>query len=132
MAVYAPVFVDNKLDLRCAVKNKDVVIVNRDQAFFEKMDKEVSVSKGVQVAGRIGLGVGAVVGVVATLGLGAVIVGGSALGLYYGNKLKDYTCMIDYAERRVILLRKHKPNKFDENLDTIEGIDLNAIAIKRG
>ena len=40
--------------------------------------------------------------------------------------------MIDYAERQVILLRKHKPNKFNENLDTIEGIDLNTIAIKRG
>ena len=36
MAVYTPVFVDNKLDLRCAVKNKDIVIVNRDRTFFER------------------------------------------------------------------------------------------------
>ena len=43
-----------------------------------------------------------------------------------------YNYVVDYAEKQVLLLRKHKPNKFNENLDTIEGIDLNAIAIKRG
>ena len=82
--------------------------------------------------GNIGIGIGAAIGAFLTLGAGVVIAGGSALGKYLGDSLRDYNYVVDYAEKQVLLLRKHKPNKFNENLDTIEGIDLNAIAIKRG
>ena len=44
----------------------------------------------------------------------------------------SFSCIFNYFLLFRYTLRKHKPNKFNENLDTIEGIDLNAIAIKRG
>ena len=132
MAVYTPVFVDNKLDLYCAIKNNTAVIITKDRELFSELDKEVTYSKSKRLIGNIGIGIGAAIGAFLTLGAGVVIAGGSALGKYLGDSLRDYNYVVVYAEKQVLLLRKHKPNKFNENLDTIEGIDLNAIAIKRG
>lgn len=130
MANYVPVFVENELDLHCAIKNNTAVIVTKDRDLFAELDKKVTYSKGKRVLGNIGIGVGAAIGTFLTLGVGAAIAGGSALGKYLGDKLRDYNYVVDYTEKRVILLRKHNPHKFNENTDTIEGIDLNAIAIQ--
>lgn len=130
MANYVPVFVENELDLHCAIKNNTAVIVTKDRDLFAELDKKVTYSKGKRLAGNIGIGVGAAIGAFFTLGVGAAIAGGSALGKYLGDKLRDYNYVVDYTEKRVILLRKHKPHKFNENIDTIEGIDLNVIAVQ--
>ena len=37
---------------------------------------------------------------------------------------------MDYSERRVIFLKLKGANQFDENRDTIKGIDLNAVIQK--
>ena len=78
MAVYTPVFVDNKLDLYCAIKNNTAVIITKDRELFSELDKEVTYSKSKRLIGNIGIGIGAAIGAFLTLGAGVVIAGGSA------------------------------------------------------
>ena len=131
MSVYKPIYVEDELDLRCALKSNAAVIVTRNRELFDKLEEKVERSKGKRLLGNIGIGAGAAVCLVFhAVGIGASIIAGNVLAKYLRDGLRDYNFVIDYAEKQVILLRKHNPHKFNENIDTIDGIDLNAIAIQ--
>lgn len=130
VAVYKPVYTQDALDLRCALKARETVIVSNSRELFAKMDKAVSKSKTGRVCGNVAMGLGAAAYFFLSAGIGLAFISGAALAKYLTDALRDYDYVIDYTEKRVILLRKHGANKFRANIDSIEGIDLNAIAVR--
>lgn len=135
MATYVPKIVDNSLDLKCAQKLGETVIISTSKEFFVELDKKVSGSKiarKTKSVGKKGIILGGILTIL-TGGLGLVVLGASALGTVAGvamDQFKDYKIMLDYDCKRVIFLKSKGSNAFDENKDTIDGIDLNAIILK--
>ena len=140
MANYIPVEVSDKMDLKCAMETGSVVIVITDKEFFSAMDGEIAKDKAGKKTNRVGkkvLGAGVGLGALIyiplgffTGGLGCIplaVTGAGALGSIIGGsmtKFKEYAVIMDYAEKRVIMLKKKGKQTFNEKKDTIEGIDL--------
>lgn len=135
MANHIPKIANDSIELRCACKLGETVIVSTDRNFFVELDEKVSKSNAAKKTKSLGKK-GIIAGVALSFftgGLGLAVIAASALGTVAGvalEKFKDYKVVMDYAEKRVIFLKKHGSNAFDENIDTIEGIDINAILLK--
>ena len=138
---YTPKYVDNELDLKCAVKTSERVIIVKNQEMFEKLEAEVKKDRAAKTAKKVSGGVGkagAAIGILGllTIGLGLtpLIVGaaGIAGAVASGNlsKFKNYDAIIDYSEKRVIFLKTRGKAVFVVENDTIEGIDLKEIIKK--
>lgn len=135
MAEIIPKIVNNSVDLRCAQKIGETVIICTDRQFFVELDKKVSgnnVVRKTRSLGKKGIIAGAILSFF-TAGLGLVVVGLSALGTIAGvamDQFKDYKVIMDYADQRVIFLKEKGNHRYDENRDTIKGIDLNQVIQK--
>lgn len=134
MANYVPKYANNAIDLKCFQKTDEPVIVCTDKEFFIQLDKKVSGNKLARKTKSVSTN-GLIIGGVLSLftgGLGLVVLGASALGTIAGialDQFKDYKAIMDYSEKRVIFIKVHGTNCFNENFDTIEGIDLNHILL---
>lgn len=132
MAEYFPKVANNALDLKCAQKTGATVIVCTDKQFFSELDKQVSNANAARKVKSIGAN-GVVLGGLLTIftgGLGLALLGLGALGTIAGvslDKFKDYTPIMDYAEKRVIFLKANGNKAFDVNKDTVAGIDINKV-----
>lgn len=135
MAEITPVIANDAMELRCARKLGEIVIVCTDKAFFAELDKKVSGNNALRKTKSMSKK-GILAGIALsffTAGAGLVVMGLGALGTIAGtamDQFKDYKVIMDYSERRVIFLKLKGANQFDENRDTIKGIDLNAVIQK--
>ena len=137
-----PKYVSTEVDLKCAVKTKELVIVSDDNNLFidleaqlKKKKTSAKAKKGGSVIAKIGSGLFIVSMFIPGLN-GAVLMGELAvagiggIGKLVGSALddfKDYAMIADYTNKRVLLVRVKGTPSYNKKTDTIEGIDLDEI-----
>jgi hypothetical protein len=140
--VFTPKYVDNEIDLKCAINTREVVIVSSDKALFVELEakfKKKKASTKTKKAGsflsKVGMGLFAIslfipglngvvlMGELAVAGIGGLSrLAGSAI-----DDFKNYTMVIDYENKRVLFVRVKGNPCFNEKADRIVGIDLQEI-----
>lgn len=137
-----PKYVSTEIDLKCALKTGELVIVSSDESLFVELESQLKkkqtstkTKKGSSLVAKIGSGLFVISLFIPGLN-GAVLMGELAvagiggLGKLIGSALddfKNYALVADYENKRILLLRIHGSPSFDQGIDTIEGINLKHI-----
>ena len=139
---FYPKYVDNELDLKCAINTREVVIVSSNKELFEELEAKFKKKKAStktkktgSLVSKIGMGLFTVslfipglngvvlMGELAVAGIGGLgKLAGSAM-----DEFKNYTMIIDYEKKRVLFVRVKGKPCFDEKIDKISGIDIKCI-----
>lgn len=140
--VFTPKYVDNEIDLKCAINTREVIIVSSDRALFIELEakfRKKKASTKTKKAGsflsKVGMGLFAIslffpglngvvlMGELAVAGIGGLSkIAGSAI-----DDFKNYTMVIDYEKKRVVFVRVKGVPCFNEKTDKIVGINLQEI-----
>lgn len=143
--VHTPKYVNNEIDLRCAVNTREVVIVSSDTALFVELESKfkkkkasVKTKKAGSFLSKVGMGLFAislfVPGLNGVVLMGELAVAGiGGLSKLLGSAIddfKNYTMVIDYENKRVLFVRVKGNPCFNEKVDRIPGIDLQEIIRK--
>ena len=142
---FYPTYVDNDIDLKCAINTKKVVIISSDKKLFVELESKFKKKKAASATkktgsfiSKVGMGLFAIsmfipglngivlMGELAVAGVGGLSkIVGSAM-----DDFKNYTMIIDYENKRVLFIKVKGNPCFNENKDKISGIDLKSILEK--